>query len=152
MNIQQAYQKMAALCSRSEKCISEIRQKLLNWAVFGEEAEKVLAELVREKFIDEQRFARYFVRDKYRFNKWGRIKIAYQLRMKEIPQQLIKTAFEEIDETEYRENALQLITRKLHNTEGSNQWDLKAKVLQFMQSRGFEPELVTKILDEKLSK
>lgn len=152
MRVQQAYQKAAAMCSKSEKCSFDIKQKLLGWELSEDEADAVIAELTKEKFIDDSRYATYFVRDKFRFNRWGRKKIEYQLRMKQVNSSLIYDALDQIPNSDYEEIAYELIVDKVRKTKAINNWDLKSKVLRFMQGRGFESELVLKITENVLNK
>lgn len=152
MRVQQAYQKAAAMCSKSEKCSFDIKQKLLGWELSEDEADAVIAELTKEKFIDDSRYATYFVRDKFRFNRWGRKKIEYQLRMKQVNSSLIYDALDRIPNSDYEEIAYELIVDKVRKTKAINNWDLKSKVLRFMQGRGFESELVLKITENVLNK
>ncbi len=99
----QALNRAMALCSRKEYCISDIRQKLESWGLESDKAGDVIAVLIRENFINEERYAGAFVRDKYRYNKWGRVKIISQLRVKGIPSGIIDSAMSNIDEVEYRQ-------------------------------------------------
>ncbi|HKK82055.1 MAG TPA: regulatory protein RecX, partial [Prolixibacteraceae bacterium] len=92
-----ALSKCMALCSKSEKCISDIRKKLSNWQLPEEETQQVIDNLIDEKFIDEQRFAESFMRDKFRFNHWGKIKIIYHLKAKGISSGDIAHGINEID-------------------------------------------------------
>ena len=109
-NYQTALHKAAAYCSRSEHCISEIEEKLSKWGIDKEDSEKIIKRLTEEKFIDQQRFCRSFINDKYKYNKWGRIKIAYALRMKKIDQQTIYDAMDEvINDDLYFENLENLL-------------------------------------------
>ena len=94
--------KAEAYCSVAERCISEVRSKLQQWGLPLEREEAVLQYLQTEKFIDEQRYSIAFVRDKYRFNSWGRVKIAQALKLKRIPSVCISKALEEIDDEEYK--------------------------------------------------
>ena len=94
--------KLAAKCSTSEQCLSDIEGKLAKYDLPEEEKTRILRHLVEEKYVDDGRYAEAFVRDKYRFNKWGRIKIAQGLRMKHIDSETINIAMKAIDETEYR--------------------------------------------------
>ena len=67
----------AAYCSASERCIQDVEKKIKAAGLAGEESDRIVSRLLQERFIDESRFARYFVNDKLRFNKWGRVKINY---------------------------------------------------------------------------
>jgi len=140
------YTKAAALCSKAEKCSTEIRKKLSDWGAGEEIAEKVIKKLVAEKFIDDTRYASFFVKDKFRFNKWGRIKISYMLRQKGISSETITEAMQQIDEADYRETLQKLLQGKSRNTSAKNPYDQKARLLRFAQSRGFENDMVFQVL------
>jgi len=142
-----AFSKAAALCSRSEKSPAAILQKLQQWGLADDECDSVMAQLFQHKFLDEERFARSYVRDKFRFNEWGRIKIAFHLKAERIPVSVIQQAMEEIDDNTYLETLQQLLKDKVRKTKAANAYDLKAKVFRFAQSRGFEPDLIYTLLD-----
>src|SRR5665648_1146820 len=100
-----AYSKAMAHCSRREYCCSEIQYKLQSWGVGDNENDKIIRLLIRDNFINEKRFARAFVKDKFIYNRWGKIKISSQLRAKKIPGDIILTALDVIDNDLY-ENTL----------------------------------------------
>jgi regulatory protein len=93
---------------------------------------------VEEKYIDDKRYAEAFVRDKYRFNKWGRIKIAQGLRMKGIDSETISNAMETINETEYLSILRDLIKTKRKSIRGKNDYEINGKLARFATGRGFE--------------
>ena len=130
--------KMAAKCSTSEQCMSDIEAKLSRYDLTEEERTRILRHLVEEKYIDDRRYAEAFVRDKYRFNKWGRIKIAQGLRMKGIDSETISTAMEAIDEAEYLDILRDLIKAKRKSTRGKNDYEINGKLVRFATGRGFE--------------
>ena len=101
MKADEVLYKLAARCSVSELCLSDVEGKLAKYDLPEEEKTRILRHLVEEKYIDDRRYAEAYVRDKYRFNKWGRMKIAQGLRMKGIDKETIATAMEAIDEAEY---------------------------------------------------
>jgi len=140
------YSKAAALCSRAEKCSSEIRDKLDDWGATGEMTEKVLKKLTEEKFVDDARYSVSFVKDKFRFNKWGRVKLSYMLRQKGISSENIAQALQEIDENDYMETLKKLLQEKARKTAARNPYDKKAKLLRFAQSHGFEGNLTYQVL------
>lgn len=137
----------AKLCSTSEKCSHDVRNKLTTWGLDEQQAEKAIARLVEQKFIDDARFASYFVKDKLKFNKWGRIKIGYALRQKELPDEIIHAALEEIDESTYSEILDQLIRQKARSAGDLQIPANKAKVLRFAAQRGFSAEEIYRGLD-----
>ena len=144
---QVALSKAMALCSKSEYCISDISTKLSSWGVGVQDAEKVVIALIKEKFIDENRYAGFFVRDKFRFNKWGRIKIAAHLRMKKIPHEIINKALDSIDNEQYITVLKGLLTEHRRHIKAKNQFDLKGKLLRYGQSKGFENGLLFDLLN-----
>ena len=129
---------MAAKCSTSEQCLSDMESKLAKYDLTEEERTHILRHLVDEKYIDDRRYAEAFVRDKYRFNKWGRIKIAQGLRMKGIDSETISTAMEAIDEAEYLDILRDLIKAKRKSTRGKNDYEINGKLVRFATGRGFE--------------
>jgi regulatory protein len=142
MTYNQALSKAMAICSKAEKCISEIETKLQSWEVTSEDSKKIIKTLIEEKFIDEERYARFFVRDKFRFNHWGKVKIGFMLKNKRLPSQLIHDALEEIGEEVYLEMLSGILRDKARKTKFVNEYDKKAKLYRFAQSRGFESEVI----------
>ena len=130
--------KLAAKCSISEQCLSDIETKLSRYDLTEEDRTRILRHLVEEKYIDDRRYAEAFVRDKYRFNKWGRIKITQGLRMKGIDSETISNAMEAIDETEYLNILHDLIKAKRKSTRGKNDYEINGKLVRFAIGRGFE--------------
>ncbi len=139
---EQALSKAMALCSKSEKCISEIKQKLYDWGVEPDDKQKIIDYLVSERFIDESRFVNYYVRDKFKFNQWGKVKIGFMLKAKQLPPDLIAEALNNIDEETYIEQLERMLTEKARKTKLTDAYDRKAKLIRFAQSRGFEYEAI----------
>jgi len=133
-----AYDKAALLCSKSEKCTSEIQDKLKLWGLSAEESESVIKKLITEKYIDDERFARAYAKDKFRFNRWGKQKIEYMLRTKHINQETVKLALEEITDEGYSDELLKLIADKEKSIKAKDQYDKRNKLMRFAMGRGFE--------------
>lgn len=146
----EAFYRAAALCSRAEKCSSDILTKLSQWGVDEMDASVVLKQLIDERYVDDERFARSFVKDKFRFNKWGRIKIAYQLHGKRMDSNIIETAMDEIDDEAYFVRLVELIAEKNRSVKVANPYDRKAKLIRFAQARGFEMDLIYRAVGEVL--
>lgn len=130
--------KLAARCSVSEQCLSDIEAKLSRYDLTEEEHTRILRHLVEEKYVDDRRYAEAYVKDKYRFNKWGRIKISQGLRMKGIDNETIKSAMEAIDEEEYLGILRDLIKAKRKSTRGASEFEINGKLIRFATGRGFE--------------
>lgn len=143
-----AFQKAALICSRSEKCSFEIQEKLKSWELSAEDAEAVIAKLQEEKYIDDERFARAYVKYKFRFNHWGKQKIAHMLRAKNISSEIQEMAFEEINEANYSEKLHKLLADKARSVKGKDHYDLRNKLMRFAMGRGFETGEIYKVLKE----
>ena len=96
-----ALNKAMAMCANREMCNSDITQKLISWGIGVDASEKILNLLTQGKFIDEERYAVAFVKDRFRYNKWGKLKIGAALKMKKIPGEIISKALESINDEEY---------------------------------------------------
>jgi regulatory protein len=139
--------KLAARCSTSEQCLSDVEAKLKRYDLSEEERTRILQHLVEEKYIDDKRYAEAFVRDKYRFNKWGRIKIAQSLRMKGIDNGTVNEAMEIIDETEYLHILRELIKAKRKSIRGKSDYEVNGKLIRFAIGRGFEFAAIRSCMD-----
>lgn len=142
---QEAYQKLSALCAMSEQCCHDVQQKLKQWEVAEDMAERIVAKLVKEKFIDEERYARAFVRDKFRYNHWGRVKIEHELKLKRIASRHIEQGLEELKEEDNLETLRQLIEKKRPSVKGKNEYEIKVKLIRFALGRGFEMDDIMKV-------
>ncbi len=142
------YNKAALLCSRSEKCTSEIQEKLQLWGLSGDESEPVIEKLTDEKYIDDERYARAYVKDKFRFNHWGKQKITYQLRAKNISPEIQEIAFGEIEDEGYSDELRKLMTDKEKSIKEKDKFDKRNKLMRFALGRGFESGEIYKVLKE----
>ncbi len=143
-----ALNKAMTLCSRQELCREDIRNKLLLRGVVNNDIEKIITILIKENFISESRYATAFVRDKFKYNKWGKVKIAAHLRVKKLPAVIIRTALDSIDNKQYTKMLQELIDGHRRSVKAKNQYDLKAKLLRYGLSKGFESNLLYDILNE----
>lgn len=138
-----------ALCSQKEYNEAEIRGKLKFWGVEPEDIDPIIEELIREKFIDDLRFATAFARDKVRLNQWGRVKIRYMLSMERVKHSIVDQALAAIDEDQYTESLTELLQKKSRELRGeTNPHTKKQKLLKFAQGRGFEIDLTLRILKD----
>jgi regulatory protein len=141
-----ALRRAAALCSRQEQCTGQIRDKLRSWKLDPDLAEGVIEKLVEEKFLDDSRYARFYVKDKFKLNRWGKIKITAMLRQKGISEELIREELDQINEEEYYQTCSDLIQSKAATLHETNQYTRKGKLFRFAASRGFESDLIHRIL------
>jgi regulatory protein len=141
--------KAMALCAGRETCLLDIKKKLVVWGVENEDIQKIISFLINEKFIDEKRYAVAFVKDKFRYNRWGKIKLASALRMKNIPDELISEALDSIDDDVYRGELKKIIENHKRTIKSKNKYDLKGKLLRYGLSKGFESHLIYDLLNEE---
>lgn len=143
----QALNRAAQLCSKGEQCPSDIFEKVQEWGLSEVEAAKMVAYLTQEKYLDEARYVHAFVNDKYTYQHWGRMKIAYALRMKGIEEALIEENMEEIiDPDDYFETCSSLVTAKVKGMPLPLSQADRAKVFRFAAQRGFESSVISKAL------
>lgn len=138
----------AAYCSAGERCIQDVQKKIEAAGLSKEENDRIIDRLVKEKFIDESRFGRSFVNDKLRFNKWGRIKISYELQKKRIPASIREEVLDSIDEQEYHEILFALLKSKQKATRGKDERDVYNKLFRFAAGRGFDSRDTTRCLKQ----
>ena len=133
-----ALNKLASYCVSSERCKSDLIDKLKRWELPVDAIERVIAKLEKEKFIDEERFCRAFVKDKFRFAKWGKKKIAQALYYKNISQSISYKYLDEINQEEYIELLTDLLNAKRKTIRAKDACELNGKLIRFSLSRGFE--------------
>jgi regulatory protein len=148
MDYNQALAKAMQRCSKAEKCSSDLLEKLKEWGVSTHDQKKIISYLIDERFIDDERFATLYVREKFRFNQWGRIKIGFMLKGKQLPEAIIAKALNSIDPTTYHETLTNLLQQKARSLKNIDPYELKAKLIRFAQSRGFEFEEIEKVLKQ----
>ena len=146
LTFEEALFKASALCSGSEHCISDIREKLYRWGVDKDDFDRIVDRLVDERYIDEGRYASAYVRDKYRFSHWGKVKIQAMLRQQRICSADIANAFEEIDDGEYQQILRDLIESKRKSIKDEDEYTVRGKLIRFALQRGFEMEEISKII------
>lgn len=131
-------QKAEQLCSRSELCEFDVVQKLTAWKCSGDEVELVLAHLRENGFVDDARYATAFAIGKNHQLKWGRTKIAYQLRMKRVDPKVIDQALFMINEEEYLSQACQVAAQKWRTLHDTDRYAKVGKLSAYMQAKGYE--------------
>ncbi len=131
-------------CATSERCVVDVKQKLQQWKAEDITIQKIINQLEREDFINEERYAIAFAKGKLRHNKWGRNKIIYALQRKNIPELYIQIAMGEMDEEEYL-NTLKsvLLSKKI---EENDPWVRNNKLVKYAVQKGFQAELCWKVL------
>ena len=148
MTNKEALTKAMKLCSSQEYAIAEIRHKLTFWGV--QDQDEIIQQLIHEKFLDDYRMAGSYVRDKFRLNQWGKIKIRYMLEQKGVAKEAITQALNELNPDIYRSALLNLLKKKRNTLHDTDHYSLRAKLIQYANNRGFEDQaykLLNDILD-----
>ena len=147
MNEQEAYLQLAALCAQAEHCEQEMRDKMKRWELDEMVQNHVINRLTEERFIDNERYARAFVKDKIRYNKWGRRKVQQALWMKRIDTDIQQRVLDEIDEKEYLDVLRPLLKQKRKSIKAGNDYELNQKLVRFALSRGFTFDIIRQCLN-----
>ena len=142
----EALNKITGYCSAGEHCRSEVVEKMQRWGLPYETVNRIVEHLVEEKFIDEERYCKAFVNDKYRFDKWGKIKIAQALQLKKIPSSLYWIYLNNIDKEEYLSILNKLLQSKRKSVHAETEFERNGKLIRFALSRGFEMDDIRQCL------
>ena len=149
----EAKNKLESLCAYQERCQFEIDQKLISWKFPQEQRDQLIADLIANNFIDEQRFTEAFVSGKFNIKKWGKIKITSHLKQKFISNYSIQKGLKEIDLDKYWSTIVSLANKKkieLSSKKGTI-WEHKAKVYRYLQSKGYETDITSDAIKETFS-
>ena len=147
MTEQEAYLQLAALCAQAEHCEQEMRDKMKRWEIDKAVQDRVLQRLIKERYIDNERYARAFVKDKIRYNKWGRRKVQQALWMKRIDNDTQQRVLDEIDEKEYLDVLRPLLKQKRKSIKADSDYELNQKLVRFALSRGFTFDIIRQCID-----
>lgn len=139
---EQALSKAQSYCAYQERCHKEVRDKLFQWELLPETAEGILAQLIKDNYLNEERFALTFAGGKFRIKKWGRIKIKLELEKRKVSVYCIKQALKAIEEKHYLQILDKLLSDRTKLVKHSNPIKRSYSIGQYAISRGFEPELV----------
>ena len=144
---QEAYLQLAALCAQAEHCQHEMLEKLKKWEVPETTQARVMARLVKERYVDDERYARAFVKDKIRYNKWGRRKVQQALWMKHIDNDIQQTVLDEISDEEYLKVLKPLLKQKSKSIKAENDYERNRKLVRFALGRGFTFDIIRLCMD-----
>lgn len=144
---QEAYLQLAAMCAQAEHCEQEMHDKMKRWAIAPDVQDRVVARLVKERYIDNERYARAFVKDKIRYNKWGRRKVMQALWMKRIDDDIQHRVLDEIDDKEYIDVLIPLLKQKRKTIKAKSDYELNQKLARFALGRGFDFGIIRQCMD-----
>ncbi|NOT50408.1 MAG: RecX family transcriptional regulator [Chitinophagaceae bacterium] len=146
---EQALQKLKHYCAYQERCHSEVKEKLYSLGVWKRDHDEIIAALIEESYLNEERFAIAYAGGKWRIKQWGRVKIKYELKQKQVSEYSIKKALKQIDEEEYLKMLHKLAKEKYAALKHEQYLIRKKKTLDYLITKGFEPALIITILNEK---
>jgi regulatory protein len=147
MTEQEAYLQLAALCAQAEHCQQEMHDKMRRWELDESVQNRIIDRLIKERYVDDERYARAFVKDKIRYNKWGRRKVQQALWQKRIDADIQQRVLDEIDEKEYLDVLRPLLKQKRKSIRAANDYELNQKLARFALSRGFTFDLIRQCMD-----
>ncbi len=144
---EQALQKLKHYCGYQERCHSEVKEKLWQLKVSKKEHDEIIASLIEDDYLNEERFAVLFAGGKFRVKQWGRVKIKYELKQKQVSEYCIKKALTQINEEDYLKT-LVLQAKKKYATLKNEQWMIrKKKTIDYLAYKGYEHGLIANTLE-----
>ena len=144
---QEAFLQLASLCANAEHCQHEMLEKMKKWELSEEAQARIMAKLIKGRYIDDERYARAFVKDKVRYNKWGRRKIQQALWMKRIDKDIQQSVLDDVDDEEYLSVLKPLLKQKRKGIKAGNDYELNQKLVRFALGRGFTFDIIRQCLD-----
>ena len=142
-----AYLTLAALCAQAEHCQWEMTEKMRRWELSDEAQARVMERLVKERYVDDERYARAFVKDKVRYNKWGRRKVEQALWQKHIDEDIRQRVLDDVDDEEYLGVLRPLLKQKQKSTKAASEYELNQKLVRYALGRGFTFDIIRQCLD-----
>ena len=147
MSEQEALLRLTSLCSTAEHCSHEMLEKMRRWEIDEDTQARILEYLVKEKYIDDERYARFFAKDKIRYNKWGRRKVEQAMWQKHIDADIQQRVLDEIDDDEYLLILRPLLKCKRRAVKAANNYEMNMKLIRFAMGRGFTMDIIRQCLD-----
>ena len=147
MSEQEALLRLTSLCSTAEHCSHEMVEKMQRWEIDEGTQARIMEYLVKEKYIDDERYARFFAKDKIRYNKWGRRKVEQAMWQKHIDTDIQQRVLDEIDDDEYLVILRPLLKSKRRTVKAANNYEMNMKLIRFAMGRGFTMDIIRQCLD-----
>ena len=144
---QEALFRLTALCSQAEHCSYEMTEKMRKWQISDEAQARIMQHLVEERYIDDERFCRYFIKDKIRYNKWGRRKVEQALWAKHIDSDISKAILDEVDDEEYINILRPMIKNRRKQMKDMNEYEANARLMRWAIGRGFTFDIIRQCID-----
>ncbi|NDV70223.1 regulatory protein RecX [Dysgonomonas sp. 25] len=145
-----ALNRIASYCSRAERCEYDVLKKLKAWELTDEEIARIMKRLRDEKYVNNARFARSFINDKLRFNKWGKQKIVFELRKRQILESVYRPLLDEVEDDTFNEQLESILRTKLKSVKAKDNYDKRNKLIRFALGRGFSMDAAIKAVNKLL--
>ncbi len=142
----QALAKAESFCVYQERSQKEVRGKLLDWGMRGDELEEIITKLIVNNFLNEERFALNYASGKFNIKHWGRVKIKQGLKLKGVPDKLLQKAIYSLDEDDYLLALEKLAVKKAESLNENDPFKRKMKLMSYLQAKGFETDLILLVL------
>lgn len=146
MNSDIIFQRLAALCAKGEHCQHDMIEKMRRWEIDDETQAAVMARLVKERYVDNERYTRAFVHDKIAYNQWGRKKIEQALWLKHIDGDTARRVLDEVDDEDYLNVLQPLLKQKSKSVKGANDYERRMKLMKWAAGRGFTFDIIRQCL------
>ena len=138
----------ASFCAESERNVAEVERKLRKWGVDDDDIDSIIDRLKSDDFLNEERYCRAYINDRFRLNHWGRVKIRYELGKRDVDRQYIDAALADIDDDEYIEVLKEVVEAKRRTLKDTDTYSASAKILRYALTRGFESDIVSKVIKD----
>lgn len=145
---EEARLRLTALCAQGEHCSYEMEEKMRKWGISEEAQARIMAHLINERYIDDERYCRAYIRDKIHYSKWGRRKIEQGLYMKRIDRSLSSAALDEVDDEEYLQVLRPMLKAKWRTIKASSDYERSGKLIKYALSRGFTFDIIRQCIDD----
>jgi regulatory protein len=142
----QALAKAESFCVYQERSQKEVRYKLVEWGMRGDELEEIITELIINNFLNEERFAKSYASGKFNIKHWGRVKIKQGLKLKGVPDKILQKAIYSIDDDDYLLTIEKLAVKKAESLGENDPFKRKNKLMSYLQAKGFETDLILLVL------
>ena len=149
---EQALQKLKHYCAYQERSHAEVKDKLYGLGVWRKDQDEIIATLIEENYLNEERFAIAFAGGRFRIKHWGRVKIKYELKQKQVSEYCIKKALKQIEEEEYLRVLTKLAKEKYLSLKGEQYLVRKKKLTDYLLAKGYEPALINQVAESLTDK
>ena len=143
-----AMKRAASFCAESERNVAEVERKLRKWGVDDDDIDSIIDRLKSDDFLNEERYCKAYINDRFKLNHWGKVKIRYELGKRDVDRQYIDAALADIDDDEYIEVLKEVVEAKRRTLKETDTYSASAKILRYALTRGFESDIVRKVIKD----